>query len=311
MSRSWQTQPERSNPWTLHLIRWIALHLGRGVSRLLLYPIVGYFLLTSRTAVHASRDYLTRMLGRPAGLRDVARHIHSFASTILDRVFLLTDRFEELDIQVHGEDLAQKYGLAEGGCLLVGSHLGSFEVMRALGVKQPQVKVRMLMARGQNEMITQLLEALNPGIGEHMIDTSGGDADTALRIKAALDDNCMVCLLGDRVNSAHEKSTACEFLGQAAEFPLGWLLLAAVLGVPVLLCFGLYRGGKRYDIHFELLSERITLNRSSREADAAEWAQKYADRLAHHARAAPYNWFNFFDFWESREQLDDTKSASV
>ncbi len=301
MTQGWKRQPERSNPRTLRLIRWIALHLGRGVSRLLLIPIVGYFLLTSRVAVRASRDYLPRVLGRPASLIDVARHMHSFACTILDRVFLLTDRFDELDIRVHGEDLARQYGLAPGGCLLVGSHLGSFEVMRALGIKQPEVKVRMLMARGQNEMITQILEALNPGIGKHMIDTSGGDADTALRIKAALDENCMVCLLGDRVNSEKEKSSACDFLGGQAEFPLGWLLLAGVLGVPVLLCFGLYRGGRRYDIHFELLSERITLNRTSREDDAALWAQRYADRLAYHAQSAPYNWFNFFDFWERRE----------
>ena len=25
--------------------------------------------------------------------------------------------------------------------------------------------------------------------------------------------------------------------------------------------------------------------------------QRYADRLAHYARSAPYNWFNFYDFW--------------
>lgn len=300
MSQGWKQQRERSNPHTLRLIRWIALHMGRGFSRLLLYPIVAYFLLTSRDAVRASRAYLGRILDRPVGWRDAARHLHSFASVILDRVFLITGRSQELDIRVYGEDLAKHYGKIQGGCLLVGSHLGSFEVLRALGASHREVRLRMLMARGQNEMITQVLEALNPGISELMIDTSGGDADTALRIKEALDEDSMVCLLGDRVNSPSEKSAVCEFLGGRAEFPLGWLLLAAVLGVPVLLCFGLYRGGNRYDIHFELLAERITLNRSQREAEAAAWAQKYANRLAHHARSAPYNWFNFYDFWENR-----------
>jgi predicted LPLAT superfamily acyltransferase len=29
--------------------------------------------------------------------------------------------------------------------------------------------------------------------------------------------------------------------------------------------------------------------------------QRYADRLEHYCRLAPYNWFNFHDFWQSDE----------
>ena len=300
MSPQWQQQRERSTPFALKLIRWIALHLGRSVARALLYPIVGYFLLPSRVACNASNGFLTRVFGRPAKLMDTAKHIHCFASTILDRIFLLTDRFDEFEIQIHGEEIAREYGRRETGCLLVGSHLGSFEVLRSLGVQRGDegINVKMLMNRGQNEMITKVLEALNPDIGDMMIDTGGGDADTALRIKQALDEGAVVSLLGDRVNSAQEKSCYCDFLGEKAVMPLGWLMLASVLQVPVMICFGLYRGGNRYDIHFELLSEGIRLERGQREAQAAEWAQRYTDRLEHYARSAPYNWFNFFDFWD-------------
>jgi len=28
--------------------------------------------------------------------------------------------------------------------------------------------------------------------------------------------------------------------------------------------------------------------------------QHYADRLTHYCRLAPYNWFNFFDFWQKK-----------
>ncbi len=302
MSPQWQKQRERSTPFALKIIRWIALHLGRGFARLLLYPIVGYFLLTSREACRSSRQFLSRALGRPATGMDVARHLHTFASTILDRVFLITDRFDEFEIEIFNEDVARAHAQLDNGCLLIGSHLGSFEALRALGVVKGEdhgIKVKMLMNRGQNEMITRVLEALNPSVVDMMIDTSGGDADTALRIKNALDEGCVVSMLGDRVNSAQEKYTHCNFLGEKAVIPLGWLLLASVLKVPVLLCFGLYRGGNRYDIHFELLSDGIHLERGRREEQAAEWAQRYADRLAHYARLAPYNWFNFFDFWES------------
>lgn len=306
MSPQWQQQRERSTPFALKLIRWIALHMGRGVARLLLYPIVGYFLLTSREACQASKAFLARVRGAPATGIDVARHLHSFASTILDRVFLITDRFEEFEIKIHGEEIAQAHAHLEHGCLLVGSHLGSFEVLRSLGASKEGegINVKMLMNRGQNEMITRLLESLNPDIINMMVDTSGGDADTALKIKEALDEGCIVSMLGDRVNSAQEKFAYCDFLGQKAAFPLGWLLLASVLQVPVMICFGLYRGGNRYDIHFEMLSESIRLERGKREQQAAEWAQRYADRLAHYAQSAPYNWFNFFDFW-AEPQIDE------
>jgi hypothetical protein len=33
--------------------------------------------------------------------------------------------------------------------------------------------------------------------------------------------------------------------------------------------------------------------------------RRYAARLEHHARQAPYNWFNFYDFWERSDAHAD------
>jgi predicted LPLAT superfamily acyltransferase len=69
----------------------------------------------------------------------------------------------------------------------------------------------------------------------------------------------------------------------------------------------LYRGGNRYDLHFERLVECSAIDRTGsnqtgagragRDAVIREWAVRYAERLEHHCRQAPYNWFNFYDFW--------------
>jgi predicted LPLAT superfamily acyltransferase len=75
------------------------------------------------------------------------------------------------------------------------------------------------------------------------------------------------------------------------------LMIWAALGVPVLLGFGLYRGGRHYSAHFELFAERVSASRQRRAADLQAWAQRYAQRLEHYARQAPYNWFNFYDYW--------------
>jgi predicted LPLAT superfamily acyltransferase len=123
---------------------WMALSVGRPVARALLYPICAYYLVFSRQARRAIRPYLIRALGRPVGWRDLFRQYHCFASTILDRVYLLAGQDGRFDIDIRGLDLL-KDRLARGrGCLLLCSHLGSFEVVRAIGDHQRQSRGKRL-----------------------------------------------------------------------------------------------------------------------------------------------------------------------
>jgi predicted LPLAT superfamily acyltransferase len=66
----------------------------------------------------------------------------------------------------------------------------------------------------------------------------------------------------------------------------------------VVLAFGLYRGGNRYDLRFEPFSDGETVPRPCRRAHVASLIRRYAARLEDLARQFPYNWFNFYDYWE-------------
>src|SRR5207244_6649570 len=68
-------------------------------------------------------------------------------------------------------------------------------------------------------------------------------SDTLIRVKESLDTGSFVGILGDRVSSG-DKTTRCQFLGASATFPAGPVLLAAMMHCPVILFFGLYRGGR-------------------------------------------------------------------
>jgi predicted LPLAT superfamily acyltransferase len=57
---------------------------------------------------------------------------------------------------------------------------------------------------------------------------------------------------------------------------------------------GIYRGGKKYEVHFELLAETPVVRDGSWLCDVM---QRYVSRVEYFCRAAPYNWFNFYDFW--------------
>lgn len=288
----WLKQRERGSGFLIRLIAWIALTLGRPAGRFLLYPICGYFISCSPTARRASRHYLGRVLGRRARLIDAFRHYHCFAATILDRVFFLTGRFGGYDITVHDADLLRP------GCILLGAHLGSFEVMRSLAINKRQLPLKVLMHTGNSQRLNAVIDALNPEIARSVLPL--GRTDTMLRVKEWLDEGGMIGILGDRITHG-DKLMPVPFLGGTAHLPAGPLLLAGVLKAPVVLFFGIYRGGRRYDIHFELLAETITLSRGARHDDLAPWLARYAARLEHYCREAPYNWFNFYNFWSDAD----------
>lgn len=302
MSGGWRRHEERGNSFSLWLIRSIALHMGRRTSRLLLYPITLYYLLTASNQRRASRDYLRRVLGREPGWLDVARHIHCFAATILDRVFFLTGRLDQFELHFHGlEEI--KTLLDDGrGCLLLGSHLGSFEALRALAIDVGEVPLKVLMYPQQSAVITRLLAELNPEIADTVIPLGG--IDSLLRVREALDEGQFVGLLGDRMGES-DKAIDCEFLGSPTQLPAGPAILAAATGAPVLLCLGLYRGGNRYDIHLEPLPSLAGLSRKERSAAVENWVHHYASRLEAHTRAAPWNWFNFYDYWPEDRPAED------
>lgn len=298
MSTAWRQRPEGGGQFAIRLIRGFSRYFGRAPARLALYPITLYFLIKRGPERRASRAYLSRALGRPATLWDVARHIHTFAATILDRVFLLGDPdMRRFDLRISGTEgvLAQ---LAQGrGVLLIGSHLGSFEALRGLAQTRPDIEVRAVLDKSQTPAMTQLLEELNPTVAASVIDASQGGVAVTLGIKQAIDAGAMVTLLADRVYPG-ETVLRAPFLGENAAFPSSPWLIAAALQVPVSLAFGLYRGGNRYDLVFETFSDGLRIERSDRAQALAALAERYARRLEHHARAMPYNWFNFYDFWK-------------
>ena len=298
MSRSWIHQPERSTGFWLRTIVWIALHIGRPVARALLYPISAYFLLFSNHARRASIQFLSRIAGRPVGFLESFRHYHVFAQTILDRVFVFAGRDGIFTLDVRGFDLLERFAQTGRGCLLVGAHVGSFEILRALGKKHKGLAIKAMTYGENSPKINAIFQRLNPELFGEIVHM--GSPTSLLGIDEHIARGGMVAMLGDR--SVHgEKRVLCRFLGEDAWFPAAPVLLASLFKAPVILFFCLHRGDARYEIHFELLAERIELPRTDRGSVTQLWMQRYAERLEHYCRMAPYNWFNFYDFWDKSE----------
>lgn len=295
LTPDWLRRQERSNLLILKLMVWISLNLGRRVGRLVLYGISFYYVLFAPFARRASRDYLHRALGRWAQWSDGFRHVLSFASTIHDRVYLLNNRFDLFDIQIHGAEALQAALARQPGALLIGAHFGSFEVLRAVGRGREGLKVAMLMYEENARKINTSLEAINPEATRDII--SLGRLESMLEARDKLDQGYLVGMLADR-GLDDDTTLEYDFLGSPAPFPLGPFRLAAMLRRPVFFMAGIYLGGNRYQIHFEPLADFSQVTPATRDAAMRAAQAAYVARLEAYCRLAPYNWFNFYDIWQ-------------
>ncbi len=290
---AWSERRERGSGALLRLLSWLTLTLGWRLGDALLYPITAYFLLFSRGARGASRDYLARVLGRPASTAELFRHFFTFSSIVLDRVFFLSGRLAGYRIAVTGQEHVTA-ALAHGrGCVLLGAHLGSFELLRVLARDAP-VPVNALIWRPHAGLFARLIPRLDPSGARRLIEI--GRPESMLRVRECVLRGEIVGILADRAPAA-QKSIAVPFLGAPARFPTGPFVLAATLDVPVVLFFGVRTGPRAYETMFVPLAERIVLERTGRAAALGAWIGRYARELEACCRAHPFNWFNFYDFW--------------
>src|SRR5262245_45164985 len=196
MSTVWVAEPERGSQTMMRAITWLALKLGRPRTRWLLFPLSLYYLAFAPRARRASRAFLSRALGRDARLSDVLKNFNTYAATLHDRIYLISDRFENLDISIEGAAQLEAI-LAQGrGSILLGSPLGSFEAVRALGRCVKRYPINIVMYEGATPKVREVLDSLAPELKPRVI--APGRPETMLRIKECLERGEIVGILGDR-----------------------------------------------------------------------------------------------------------------
>jgi predicted LPLAT superfamily acyltransferase len=298
---AWAEREERGSVWLLRFMAWLASTLGRRVARLALHPITAYFVLFSPAARRHSIRYLRRALGHEPGWADGYRHVHTFASIVLDRLYFARGDVAQFDLQHSGGALLDE-ALAQGqGAVMLGAHLGSFEALQAIGEQHATMRAAMVMYPANAQNIQRVLKAVAPANTLKIITI--GHPGTTLAIRDWLDAGGLVGMLGDRVLQDDGKEQGdvkrLPFLGTDAPFSLGPLRLAMLLKRRVFFMTALFRGGNRYEVRFEPLADfsESAADIAARETQLHAALQAYVHKLEALCVEAPYNWFNFHDFW--------------
>ncbi len=317
-SAQWASASERGSNFALRFLLTCVRTIGHAPLVVVLAPIAAYFLLFSRAARLSSKDYqrrIRRMHGQSGepGLRDVYRHIYSFAAVILDRFALWGGAIDKFDITLHGREAMEPLVEKRTGAMLVGAHVGSFDVLRVIA-READIPVNVIMYSVHAERINAAFRELDPESRVRIIDLDPNSTKAAFQVRQCIERGEFVAVLADRVlPGARSRVAYAKFLGQLAAFSQGPFMLAGVLRVPVILTIALRRGPWAYDVYLESISAGGAIGRRNRSARIQDQVERYAARLEHYCLKAPNQWFNFYDFWaeadHARQGDDDDPSS--
>ncbi len=318
---SWNKAAERGSVVGMRFVvlclRMFGIRVARFVSE---FPIFYYFLSSAR-ARRASRTYLCRVAAFPAGLRALVKqpdswmvwkHFRSFGHSLVDRAAFWSGLGGRFRVDFPARPALVALREQKRGALLLGAHLGSIDVLRALAT-QTMAPVNFLMFRNEAQKFNAVLRSIDNSHEKlRAIAIDPGSIQFVIELQAAIARGELVAILGDRADLASEKRTArATFLGAQAAFPLGPLWIAHLLECPVYLLFALKRGPDSYEICLESFAERILLDRKRRDLDLQTWLERYVRRLEAHCLSTPLQWFNFYDFWPAEKASAQAAAGGV
>jgi predicted LPLAT superfamily acyltransferase len=309
--RHWARIDEISFVAGIRLLFWLGRALGRWPFRLVLYPVLLWYVSAKPWARRASRDFLSRVAKRvdqsgvDAGVLSVLRHFAAFGECLLDKLLLWCGLFDVNSVAIYGADKISAEIAAQRGALLICCHLGNLELCRVMSKRQPGLKLTVLLHTKHATRFNQLLAQVNPDSQVDIMEVTELTPAAAALMKDKIERGEFIAIAGDRIPvTAPPRVAMAPFLGAPAPFPIGPYVLANLFHCPVYLIFSL-RTGRGWEIHFERFRESIRLPRKARAAALDDLAGAYAARLESYCKKAPLQWFNFYDFWQVGGLDDD------
>lgn len=303
----WSQVAERGSLWGMRFTAWSYRWLGRRACGVLVHAIVAYFFVTDRAGRRASAAYLRRIfattegraaLGAPPGRWQSFLHYREFALSIVDRIGIWFGHVDDFNYEMIGEEHLDEVAERGRGAILVGAHLGSFDALRLLAERKKSI-VNVLMFTANAERINTLFRELSPDMDARVIRVDPESIDSVFAIRECLRRGELVAILGDRIEPGDQnRAVRIPLLGDEVELSQAPVLLAALLGCPLLMILAFRERSGRYSVFAEKLADRVGLPRAEREKGVAELLTRYAERLEFYCKRYPFQWFNFFDYWQ-------------
>jgi predicted LPLAT superfamily acyltransferase len=280
--------------------------------RIVLVPVVLYYVMAHGIARRASLDYLARLerfcarhqvaCPMSTGLYGVYRHIYSFALAMAEKYAAWNAAgVHRLAVSFESQDIADEVLQSSNGSLLLVSHLGNFDIAITQGAFETDKRFRILIDHaGTRRFNDERLAALDHAkVKFYDVDHIG--PEVAMELRQAVTDGEIVVVASDRVGSDTGSVVEVDFLGGRAMLPAGPWVMAYLLKCPVYALFTCRDEGG-YRMIPARISNRIDLgNRSSRGRQIRGYAQEYATCMERVLLRYPEQWYNFYEYWHEEQ----------
>lgn len=302
----WSSQKERGSYWGMTFMVWLYRLGGNILFSIVLYPVMTYFFLFAKNARYASKEFLIRAyeVGSPEFSKKPGNwhsyyHMLRFGQIILDKIAVWIGSLSHTQVDFpNREFLRAKIKEGKGGVLLV-SHVGNLEICRAISYQTPSLKLNILVHTHHAEKFNALLNKVNPDSELTFLQVTEIGPDTAVMLKQKVEAGEFLAIVGDRIPvSSTLRTSVVPFMGKPARFAQGPFILAALMKCPVFTLFCIKDSG-RYRVEVEPFADVMKLNRKRRNEDLLSYIEQYAKRLEIYATKYPYQWFNFYPYWEN------------
>lgn len=314
----WSDQKEVSSgtSWTFTFILLMVKYLPRPLIAAISATVCFFFFLGAKPIRKNSRAYLEKVAkatGRksPTTL-DCYKHVLCFALQMLEKMLSWMGRLKVSDLKASPELLEFQESLTTGhGAILLSSHLGNLDMFRSLGdiggnAKIQDLRICPIVDIESTSKYNDLLRKLNPELMDNLINASDIGVDSAIMIKDKIDKGYLIVIAGDRTSATNRGRTVRkQFFGDWAEFPEGAFTLASIIGAPVYFGAGIrlknFSLNSRYEFKICKADTQFSGNRKERKQKIQPLIDEYISFVEECCKEHPYQWYNFFDFWEKKE----------
>ena len=272
--------------------------LGLRISYFLaIFP--GIYFSFASPDIAATMDYHRRIFGpQPWWKRRwlVFRHFYSFGRALIDRTAILAGKARGFSFEFSG-DAHLRAAVAKGrGVLLLTAHLGNWEAAGQL-LTRLDVPITVTGFDRETPAIRAMLN--NSSRQKFKLLPLTGSATDVIPLVAALRRGEVVAMLGDR--SYGSPAAQIPFCGGLASFPIGAYVMASIAGAPLMHVFSLREPERRYRFFgFPPQYPAMPIH-SERDAYLKTCAARFAGDLESILRRDPFQWYNFYPFWEENK----------
>ncbi|NMH27685.1 LpxL/LpxP family acyltransferase [Flavobacterium silvaticum] len=217
---------------------------------------------------------------------------YTFGQTIIDKVAITSGVSNKFSYEFDGVELLLELLKEKKGAVLISAHIGNFEIAEHFfGELDLHFQINLVTTDMEHSAIRDYLASVTKKSAINFIIIKD-DLSHIFEINAALARNELVCFTGDRYFPGNKVLTE-EFLGEQANFPAGPFLIASRLRVPVVFVYVM----KEPKLHYHLYARLAEV----RHRDEKALLRAYTESVGLMLKKYPYQWFNYFDFWDKRQ----------